>query len=71
MREEEKNTITREKHPGHVPQSHKLVALMKKKKRKNIAQQRTVFSTVNSPAYRTVYRTVYSTAYRTVYSTVK
>ena len=32
MTEEEKKTITREKHPGRVAQGHKLVALMKKRK---------------------------------------
>ena len=32
MTEEEKKTITREKHPGRVAQSHKLAALMKKRK---------------------------------------
>ena len=32
MTEEEKNMITREKHPGHVAQGHKLAALMKKRK---------------------------------------
>ena len=37
MTEEEKKLITREKHPGRVAQSHKLAALMIKKKRRNIA----------------------------------
>ena len=32
MTEEEKKTITREKHPGRVTQGHKLAALMKKRK---------------------------------------
>ena len=32
MTEEEKKTITREKHPGRVAQGHKLAALMKKRK---------------------------------------
>ena len=33
MMEEEKKTITREKHPGRVAQGHKLAALMKKRKK--------------------------------------
>ena len=37
MTEEEKKLITPEKHPGRVAQGHKLVALMIKKKRRNIA----------------------------------
>ena len=32
MKEEEEKIITQEKHPGHVPQSHKLAALMRKRK---------------------------------------
>ena len=32
-----KKAITREKYPGRVTQGHKLAALMKKKKRRNIA----------------------------------
>ena len=32
MTEEEKKTITQEKHLGHVAQGHKLAALMKKRK---------------------------------------
>ena len=61
IEEEEKKTITREKHPGRVAQGHKLAALMKKRKEeilRNKEQQRTVYSTV--------YRTVFSTVYRTV-----
>ena len=34
MTEEEKKAITQEKHPGDVPQGHKLAALMKKRKEK-------------------------------------
>ena len=37
MTEEEKKLITREKHPGRVAQGHNFVALMIKKKRRNIA----------------------------------
>ena len=32
MTEEEKKTVTREKHPGRVAQGHKPAALMKKRK---------------------------------------
>ena len=32
MTEEDKKSVTREKHPGHVAQGHKLAALMKKRK---------------------------------------
>ena len=46
MTEEEKKTITRGKHPGRVAQGHKLAALMKKRKDKNIMQQRTAYRTV-------------------------
>ena len=57
----------REKHPGCVAQGHKLATLMKKRKKKDIAQQGTVYNTV----YRTVFSTVYSTIYRTALSAVK
>ena len=32
MKEEEKEVITREQHPGRVAQDHKLAAFMKKRK---------------------------------------
>ena len=66
MMEKEKKVITRGKHPGRVTQGHKLAALMKKNKRRNIAQQRTIHSAM----YRTIHSTMYSTAYRTMYSTM-
>ena len=36
MMEEEKNAITREKHPGRVAQGHKLAPLMKKRKEETL-----------------------------------
>ena len=36
MMEEEKKTITREKHPGRVTQGHKLAALIKKRKEETL-----------------------------------
>ena len=38
MTEEEKKTITREKHPGRVTQGHKLAAFIKKKKKYCVAK---------------------------------
>ena len=66
MTEEEKKIITREEHPGHVAQGHKLAALMKKRKEEILHSKEQ--STEQQPS---AYRTVYSTAYNTVYSTVK
>ena len=37
MTKEEKKAITRGKHPAHVAQGRKLAALMKTKKRRDIA----------------------------------
>ena len=34
--EEEKKTVTREKHPGRVTQGHKLAALIKKRKEETL-----------------------------------
>ena len=50
MTEEEKKTITREKHPGRVAQGHKLAALMKKRKEEILRnkEQSTVQSSVQS-----------------------
>ena len=50
MTEEEKKTITREKHPGRVAQGHKLAALMKKRKEEILRnkEQSTVQSTGQS-----------------------
>ena len=36
MMEEEKKTITREKHPGRVTQGHKLAAVIKKRKEETL-----------------------------------
>ena len=44
-------TITQEKHPGHAAQGHKLAGLQIGKRR-NIAQQRTVYRTVYSAVYK-------------------
>ena len=52
MTEEEKKTITREKHPGRVAQVHKRAAIMKKRKeeilrsKEQLKEQSTVHSTV-------------------------
>ena len=50
MTDEEKKLITREKHPGRVAQSHKLVVLMKKRKEEILRnkEQSTVQSTEQS-----------------------
>ena len=45
MTEEEKKAMRREKHPGRVPQGHKLAALMQKRK-EEILRNKTVYSTV-------------------------
>ena len=63
MTEEDKKTITREKHPGRVPQGHKLAALMKKRKeeilhsKEQSTEQSTVQSTEQSSAQSTVQST--------------
>ena len=71
MTQEEKKIITWEEHPGRVARGHKLAALLKKKKRRNIAEQRTVYSTVYSTVFSTVYSTVYRTTFSSVYNIVK
>ena len=50
MTEEEKKTITREKHPGRVTQGHKLAAFMKKRKEEILRdkEQSSVQPTVQS-----------------------
>ena len=50
MTEEEKKTITQEKHPGRVTQGHKLAALMKKRKEEILRdkEQSSVQPTVQS-----------------------
>ena len=47
MTEEDKKTITREKHPGRVAQGHKLAAVLKKRKQEILRdkEQSTVQST--------------------------
>ena len=59
MAGEEKKTITREKHPGHVAQGHKLAALMKK--RKEVILRDKEQSTVQSTGQSSVQSTVQST----------
>ena len=71
MTEEEKKIITREKHPGRVPQGHKFAALMKKRKEEILhnKEQSASQSTAASAVYSTAASTVYSTASGTAYST--
>ena len=69
MTEEEKKTITREKHPGRVAQGHKLVALNKKRKEKILHSKEQ--STVQSTLKPTVQSTEQSTVQLTEYSTVQ
>ena len=63
MTEEEKQVITREKHPGRVAQDHKLAALMKKRKEEILLskEQSNEQSTVQSTEQSTVQSTVQST----------
>ena len=69
MTEQEKKSITREKHPERVAHGHKLAALMKKRKEeiivtKNSLQYRIQYSLQNNLQYslqyslQSVYRTV-------------
>ena len=66
MTEEEKKTITQEKHPGYVAQGHKLAALMKMTKeeilrdKKQPSEQSTVQYSVQSIVQPTVQSTVQS-----------
>ena len=62
MTEEEKRLITREKHPGRVAQSHKLVVLMKKRKEEILRnkEQSTVQSTEQSSVQSTEQSSVQS-----------
>ena len=66
MTEEEKNMITREKHPGHVAQGHKLAALMKKRK-EEVLRNKEQFTIDQSTAQ----STVQSTKQPSVQSTVQ
>ena len=64
MTEEEKKTITQEKHPGCVAQGHKLAALTKKRKEEMLynkeqsTEQPSVQSTKQSSARSSVQSTV-------------
>ena len=66
MTEEEKKIITRERHPGRSAQSHKLAALMKKRKeeilcnREQSTEQSTEQSSVQSTEQPSVQSTVQS-----------
>ena len=70
MTEEEKKTITREKHPGRVAQGHKLAALMKKRKEEILRnkEQSTEQSIVQSKEQSSVQSTVQPTDQSTVQS---
>ena len=61
--EEEKKTITQEKHPGRVAQGHKLAALMKNRKEEILRnkEQSTVQSTEQSSVQSTEQSSVQST----------
>ena len=62
--------ITREKHPGHVAQGHKLAALMKKRKEEILRnkEQSTVQSTVQSTEQSSLQSTEQSTEQLSVQS---
>ena len=68
MTEEEKKTITREKHPGRVAQGHKLVVLMKKRKEEILRskEQPTEQSTEQSAVQSTEQSTVHFTEHSSV-----
>ena len=72
MTEEEKKIITREKHPGRVPQGHKFAALMKKRKEEILHNKRTVsqskYSSQCSLQYSSQYSLQYSIRYSLQYS---
>ena len=63
MTEEEKKIITRERHPGRSAQSHKLAALMKKRKEEILCnrEQSTEQSTEQSSVQSTEQPSVQST----------
>ena len=69
MTEEEKKTITQEKHPGRVAQGHKLVALMKKRKEEILRSKE--HSTEQSKEQPTVQSTAQPTIQPTVQSSVQ
>ena len=73
MTEEEKKTITREKHPRRVAQTDKLAALMKKRKEEILRskEQPTEQSTEQSTVQSTEQSTVQSTEHSSVQSTVQ
>ena len=69
MTEEEKKTITQEKHPGRVAQGHKLVTLMKKRKEEILRSKE--HSTEQSKEQPTEQSTAQPTIQPTVQSTVQ
>ena len=77
MTEEEKKTITREKHPGRVAQGHKLVVFNKKRKeeilrsKEHSTEQSKKQPTEQSTEQPTVQSTGQSTGQSTIQSTVK
>ena len=71
MTEEEKKIITREKHPGRVPQGHKFAALMKKEKKKYCIRKNSQPVKVQQPVQSTVQQPVQSTAHQPVQSAVQ
>ena len=73
MTEEKKKIITREKHPGHAAQGHKLAALMKKRKEGILRskERSSVQSSVQSTVQPTVQPAVKPTLQPTVQSTVQ
>ena len=70
MTEEEKKTITREKHPARVPQGHKLAVLMKKGKKGTlrVKEQSSVQPTVQSTEQHSGQSTEQSTEQHSVQS---
>ena len=70
MTEEEKKTITQEKHPGRVAQVHELAILMKKRKEEILRnkEQSTVQSTEQSSVQSTAQSTGQSTEQPSVQS---
>ena len=73
MTEEEKKTITREKHPGRVAQGYKLVLFNKKRKEEILrSKEHSTEQSKNQPTEQSTEQpTVQSTGQSTIQSTVK
>ena len=71
--EEEKKTITQQKHPGRVAQGHKLAALMKNRKEEILRnkEQSTEQSTVQSTEQSSIQSTEQSSVQPSVQSTAQ